>query len=148
NVEASDAAASHVLLAARAAAGWEAWDHVRDALEDRDWLARAEGGEGLFLLGRALEELGETEEAADAYTRYAALPGAVNAGAALARLASSLQEKGDAARAAATYARAASAMPEIADWLRTLQIEQLAAAGDPLSVTLASASAPVTPPVR
>src|SRR5690606_10455203 len=35
-VDDPDVAASHVMLTARAAAGWNAWDHVRDALQGRD----------------------------------------------------------------------------------------------------------------
>jgi soluble lytic murein transglycosylase len=148
HVDSPDAIASHVLLAARAATQWEAWDHVEEALEGREWLARAENGEGLYLLARAREELGRETEAAEAYARYAALPSARYAGAALARLGSVLGAQGDPAAAARAFDRASASLPEIADWLRTLQIEQLAAAGTPLPVSLATTSSPLSAPVR
>ena len=148
HVEEPEATAGYVLLAARSAAAWEGWDHVREVLEGREWLERAEGGEGLYLLARALQELDEEKAAAEAYARYAALPGARRAGEAYARLGAALAARGELTSAASAFDRAADRMPQIADWLRTLQIEQLAAAGKPLSVSLIANSSPVTPPVR
>jgi soluble lytic murein transglycosylase len=149
HVAEADAVASHVLLAARAAAEWGAWDHVRKVLEGREWLDRAESGEGLYLLARADDELDRGPEAAARYAAYAALPYARLAGPALVRRGSILSEQGDPSGAAAAFARASALMPEIADWLQALQLEQLAAAGQPLPVSLASGRSPVmTPPVR
>src|SRR5690606_23338227 len=148
HVEAPDAAPGHVLLAARAAAAWGAWDRVRAALAGRDWIDSADGGEGRFLLARAEEAGGDAATAVAHYTRYAALANTNLAGEALTRIASLLASQGDAAAAADAYSRAAEALPDVADWLRTLQIEQLAASGDPLTVSLVSASAPVSAPVR
>lgn len=147
-VDDPDVAASHVMLTARAAAGWNAWDHVRDALQGRDWLARAESGEGLFLLARAYEELNQKDEAARTYARYAALPDAPNAGIALSRLATMQAQEGDLEAAAEMYGRAASAAPEIADWLTTLQVEALAPNSTALPVSLVTSSSPVTAPAR
>lgn len=148
HVEAPDAVASHVLLAARAASEWGAWDHVRDALAEREWLERAERGDGLFLLARAYEELGNEAEAAGAYARYAALPSGRYAGSAYVRLGAVLADSGAASASADAFARASAELPEIADWLRTLQVEQLAATGDPRTVALAASTAPLSPPVR
>lgn len=147
-VDDPDVAASHVLLAARAAAEWKAWDHVASALEGRDWLERTDSGAGLLLLARAQEELGREEAAVRNYTRYAALPAAPNAGIALSRLAAIQAADGDPSAAAATYGRAADAAPEIADWLRTLQVEALAPTSTALPVSLVTSSAPITAPAR
>src|SRR5690606_129919 len=125
-----------------------AGDHVRDALQGRDWLARAESGEGLFLLARAYEELNQKDEAARTYARYAALPDAPNAGIALSRLATMQAQEGDLEAAAEMYGRAASAAPEIADWLTTLQVEALAPNSTALPVSLVTSSSPVTAPAR
>lgn len=148
HVEDANAAAIHVLLAAQAASEWGAWDHVRDVLEGREWLERVQGGEGLYLLARANEALGDGPQAAAGYARYAGLPSARHKGPAYVRLGSVLRTSGDAARAADAFASGATMMPEIADWLRTLQLEQLAAAGRPLPVSLAVSSTPVSAPVR
>ena len=143
-----EAGSTYVLLAARAAAEWGAWDQVRTALEGRDWLGRAEGGDGLYLLARAHEELGDNAGAAAAFDRYAVIPGARRSASALARLGSARAADGDAIGAADAFGRAADLMPGIDDWLRTLQIEHLTEAGAPLSVTMTAESAPISPPAR
>jgi soluble lytic murein transglycosylase len=128
-VDGEDVAAGYVLLAARAAADWGGWGNVRRLLADRDWLAKANGGEGLFLLGRAEEELRHPDAAAAAYRRYLAVASGESAAEARVRLGSVLARTGDHAGAAAAYASAAPRLPLIEDWLRALQAQQLAAAG-------------------
>jgi soluble lytic murein transglycosylase len=141
-------AAPHILLAARSAAGWGGWHHVRPLLREREWLAEADRGEGLFLLGRAEEELGNADAAIAAFRRYAGIGGERHAGEASARAARLLREAGDARGAAAAFGKAAQALPEIQDWLAALQVEQLGAAGDPSVAALAETTQGGTPVVR
>lgn len=148
HLDTPEAGSAYVLLAARAAAEWGAWDEVAKTLEGRDWLERAEGGDGLYLLARAHEELGRRDRAAAAYARYASLPSTRRAASALARLGNARAATDDLTGAADAYGRAADLMPGIDDWLRTLQIEKLAEANAPLSVTLTATSAPISAPAR
>jgi soluble lytic murein transglycosylase len=142
------APASAVLLAARAASEWGGWGEVRRLLHGREWLGRTEGGEGWFLLGRAYEEAERMEEAADAYRRYAALPGARSAAVAHARLGNVLRGEGRHREAAAAFAAAAERTPGLRDWLRTLQGEALARAGSPEVVSAVAAAPGVSGAVR
>lgn len=68
----ADESPEHLLLAARAAAGWKAWGRVRALLEGREWLPALDGGVGLALLARALEAREAWEESAAAYASYLA----------------------------------------------------------------------------
>jgi soluble lytic murein transglycosylase len=124
------------LLAARAAAGWDGWSHVRRLLEDRPWLADEDGGAGLMLLGRAQEAGGDWVAAAKAYRRYAASASGLDRGLAHARLGGVLRRAGRNAESAEAYARAADELPEVADWMAALRADALAAAGDPSVATL------------
>ncbi|HEV2149350.1 MAG TPA: hypothetical protein VGR37_18245, partial [Longimicrobiaceae bacterium] len=144
----AEAPATAVLLAARAASEWGGWREVRELLAGRDWLGRAEGGEGWFLLGRAYEEAERMEAAADAYRRYTAIPGARSRAVAYARLGNVLRGEGRHREAAAAFGAAAEQTPGARDWLRTLQAEALARAGSPEVVSVAAASAGVSGPVR
>jgi len=137
-----------VLLAARAAAGWGGWGEVRRLLEGREWLARAEAGEGLLLLGRGYEEAGRLGEAADAYRRYAGVPGARSRAEALARRGSVLRAAGRHAESAAAFGAAAEQTPALRDWLRALQAEALARVGNPRVVAVASAASGSSGAVR
>jgi soluble lytic murein transglycosylase len=135
--EPEDAPAGVTLLAARSAAGWDAWSHVRRLLQGREWLAGTDGGAGLLLLGRAEEARGEWGAAADAYRRYAAAAAeSGQRGVARARLARALVRQGNARGAATAYGQAADDLPLAADWLRALQAEALAAAGEPSAASL------------
>jgi soluble lytic murein transglycosylase len=106
---------STVLLAARAASGWEAWGSVVRLLDGRVWLDRMEGGEGRSLLARARVERSE-DAVLDAHAAVAtAPPGAL--GPRLVTLARAFDRAGVLDSAAATYLRAASLLPDIGDWL-------------------------------
>lgn len=136
------------LLAARAAMAWGGWSQARTALADRPWLAQASAGEGLYLLARAEEELGNLPAATRAYSGYLAVPAAREKAQANARLAGILSRRGQYPEAAAAYAAAAAELPEVADWLRTLQLEQLVAAGDPAAPTVAAGMSGGNPSAR
>lgn len=136
-----------VLLAARAAAGWGGWSHVRDLLRGEAWLDAGDR-EGWYLLARAEEEGESWQRAAEAYRRYLALPGAPSRGVAQARLGRVLREAGRDREAAQAFGAAAAEIPAARDWLRTLQAEALAAAGDPEVVVVAAATAGVSGPMR
>lgn len=124
-----DAVATHVLLGARAAAGWEGWTTIRTLLADREWLATAESGQGLFLLARAEEELNDAGAAAALYRRYLANPDAPRRGEAYARLGRVLSELRDPRGAAEAYQQARRQLPEVDDWLSALQLEKEVEAG-------------------
>ena len=141
-----DAPDAVVLLAARAAAGWEGWTQVRRLLSGREWLAQRAGGEGLFLLARAHEAKGDWPAAADGYRRYAKVRRAPRHAEAAARLGRALGRLNDARTAADAYGEAAQALGREGDWLRVLQAEALAKAGDKGALAVAgaaSSSAPV-----
>jgi len=59
-----------VLLLARAEAGWRNWSAVVDLLDGRPWLPVQDGGEGLVLLGHALEAEGRWPAAAERYEDF------------------------------------------------------------------------------
>jgi len=142
-----DAPASAVLLAARAAAGWGGWSEVRRLLDGREWLGRAEGGEGWYLLARGYEEAERWDEAADAYRRYVALPGARDRAQALARQGRVLRESGRHGEAAAAFGAVGEGASG-ADWLRALQAEALARVRSPDVVAVSSAPQGASGPAR
>jgi hypothetical protein len=110
--------------------GWVV-ERVRSVLVDRPWLAGCGRGEGLFLLARAEEELGNLAAATRAYG-YVARRRTAAAGSRPREAGEPLRVGGGSiTEAAATYAEAAEELPDLADWLRVLQVEQLVAAGDP-----------------
>jgi soluble lytic murein transglycosylase len=119
------------LLAARSAAGWDGWGHVRLLLEGRPWLAEEDGGAGLMLLGRAEEANGDRAAAARAYRRYAAVASGSERGLAHARLGAVLGRDGHGREAADAFAHAAAELPEVADWMAALRADALAAATGP-----------------
>jgi soluble lytic murein transglycosylase len=136
------------LLAARAAAEWGGWSRVRSVLADRPWLGSVSDGEGLFLLARAEEELGNVAAASQVYEAYLSVGGARQRGLAQARLGSLLARRGQHEAAAARYEAAAAALPDIADWLQVSRLEQLVEAGDPAATALASSMTGGSPSVR
>ncbi|MEX2584352.1 MAG: transglycosylase SLT domain-containing protein [Gemmatimonadota bacterium] len=136
------------LLAAEAASGWQGWTEARGVLKDRPWLTDVARGDGLLLLARAEEELGNPGAAIQAYRRYVAVSNARERGTATARMANLLAARGDHGEAAAAYESAAEALPGIADWLRVLRVEQLVAAGDPAAISVATGQSGGSAPVR
>jgi soluble lytic murein transglycosylase len=107
-----------LLVAARAAAGWNGWSEVDRLIGGAPWLDTAFSGEGRELLARsALDRDADTIALAHA---AAALRDAGDRAARAPRLvllARALERTGQFDSAAATYDRAAGAWPAIADWL-------------------------------
>ncbi len=105
-----------VLLAARAAAGWEGWGTVAQLLGSQPWLDDLAEGEGRALLARARVERGlaplDDARRAVRTARGDAL------GSRLLTLARAYDRASLLDSAAATYLRVADAFPTIADWLR------------------------------
>lgn len=137
-----------VILAAQAAGEWGAWRQARDLLSAHPGLGRAEGGEGLLLLGRAEEELGNHASAAAAYRRYLEVGEGRSRALAQARLGNVLRQGGDPRGAAAALAAAAPLVPEVEDWLGVLQLEQLVKSGDRSVADLATRAVGGSSPVR
>ena len=110
---------SAVLLAARAAAGWEGWSVVDQLLRGQSWLADQFAGAGYELLARSALERGTDTVAAAAYADSATR----RAGDARARatrlvlLARALDRLNQRDSARATYERASQQLREISDWL-------------------------------
>ncbi|HEU0299701.1 MAG TPA: lytic transglycosylase domain-containing protein [Longimicrobium sp.] len=136
-----------VLVAARAAAGWEGWSHVRRLLEGQEWLAERSRGEGAYLLARAHEARREWSAAANGYRRYLANSRAEHRAEGAARLGRALARADDARGAAEAYARAAREGGEGADWMHALEAEARAKAGD-ADAARAAAAPSASPPVR
>jgi soluble lytic murein transglycosylase len=124
-----EAAAPLILLAARAAAGWGAWDEVRLLLRGAAWLDYLDQGEGWWLLAEAQEQQGRSSEAIAAYRSYFAVSGAARAPTAAARIGRLLLAANESAEAASWFAQAARGTPEIEDWLRAFELEARLAAG-------------------
>ncbi len=104
-----------VLLASKAAAGWEGWGTVARLLAGQPWLDKAEGGEGRALLARARVERGE-EAVEDA--RAAVRDGGFDPpGARLVTLGRAFDRANLLDSAALAYQKAAARIPAIADWL-------------------------------
>ncbi|HEU4558669.1 MAG TPA: lytic transglycosylase domain-containing protein [Longimicrobium sp.] len=127
--DADDLPPSVSLLAARSAAGWDGWSHVRRLLDGRPWLAKEDGGAGLMLLAQAEEASRDWSAAARAYRRYAEVAEGSDRGVAYARLGAVLRKADRDTEAAAAFARAAEALPEVADWMAALRADALAGAG-------------------
>lgn len=137
-----------VITAAAAAGGWGGWRHVRPLLEGQPWLAEVGDGEGLFLLARASEEMGDRDRAVAEYRRYARVAEGRRRGVALARMGGLLRAEGDARAAAGAFAGAAAELPQIQDWLVALEAEQRAKAGDASAVSVARRGSAGSAPVR
>ncbi len=124
------------LLAARAASQWGGWDRARSVLAGRTWLTTFSRGEGMFLLARAEEELGNSAGADEAFRAYLTVNEAEAEARAVARArhAGILSGLGLAAESAGAFDAAAADLPAIADWLGLRAREERAKVGD-LSVT-------------
>ena len=104
-----------LLLAARAAAGWEGWATVVELLARETWLDRVEGGAGRALLARARVERSEDAVADAVAARATGTPGTLSGR--VVTLARAYDRAGLLDSAAATYRRAAELLPDISDWL-------------------------------
>src|SRR5436190_8005046 len=108
-----------VLLAARAAAGWEGWSEVDRLLRGQPWLATEFAGAGYELLARSALEHGKDTVVAASYAD-SAVRRATEARARATRLvllARALDRLNQRDSARATYERAAQPLHEIGDWL-------------------------------
>src|ERR1041385_9195355 len=107
-----------VLLAARAAAGWEGWGTIVRLLTGQPWLDALADGEGRALLARARVERGQAP-LEDARLAVADARGdAVGRGPRLVTLARAFDRAKEFDSAAVYYDRAQASFPTIADWLR------------------------------
>jgi soluble lytic murein transglycosylase len=108
-----------VLLAARAAAGWDGWSEVDHLLRGQPWLATEFAGAGYELLARSALERGTDTVAAASYADSAVRRAAdVRARATrLVLLARALDRLNQRDSARATYERATPPLHEIGDWL-------------------------------
>ena len=106
-----------VLLAARAAAGWDGWGMVIRLLAGESWLDQLEGGDGRSLLARARLERGENAALDDARAAVrTATPETL--GPRLITLGRALDRADRTDSAAAVYHSAAALLPTLGDWLR------------------------------
>ncbi|MCA9736857.1 MAG: transglycosylase SLT domain-containing protein [Gemmatimonadota bacterium] len=124
------------LALARAEAGWGNWGSVVDHLEGQDWLDRFEGGEGRFLLARALEERRRPAEAAEAYLRFASTAslGDLRIEVARIRAARILADAGDAPRVLSVLDDLTDARDGLASWTALELARSRSAAGDVTTV--------------
>ncbi len=106
-----------LLLAARAAAGWEGWATVSRLLATEPWLDREQDGLGRALLARAAVERGDPTALTWARQAVAAAPAASDRASRLVVLARALDRANRYDSAAIAYRDAAAALPAIADWL-------------------------------
>lgn len=108
-----------VLLAARAAAGWEGWSEVQRLLRSEPWLANQFAGVGYELLARAALERGVDTIAAAAYAD-SALHHAVDSRSRATRevlLARALDRLNQRDSARAAYQHASEQLHDVRDWL-------------------------------
>ena len=139
-----EAPADHRLLAARAEAGWGAWEEARVLLEQVPALDTRENGIGLYLLGRARDEAGDAAAAAEVYRTFLDLsaPGGEmeeERRAAELRLALALIRAGDRSAGEEQVRSVASRSGDIAPWIALLHADALAATGDTAAVRQAIA---------
>ena len=108
-----------VLLAARAAAGWDGWPEVDRLLRGQPWLATESAGAGYELLARSALERGTDTLAAASYAdsavRRAGDPRA--RATRLVLLARALDRLNQRDSARASYERAGQQLRDISDWL-------------------------------
>src|SRR5690349_17655650 len=108
-----------VLLAARAAAGWDGWSEVDRLLRGQPWLATESAGAGYELLARSALERGTDTLAAASYAdsavRRAGDPRA--RATRLVLLARALDRLNQRDSARASYERAGQQLRDISDWL-------------------------------
>lgn len=106
-----------LLLAARAAAGWEGWETVTRLLIGETWLDASFEGEGRALLARAMVERGDPNAVDHARFAVGATTSERNQGERYLVLARAHDRTGRLDSAAQAYRQAASRLAPIADWL-------------------------------
>ena len=107
-----------LMLAARAASGWEGWAEVERLIGDEPWLDSAFDGEGRALLARAaLARRADSAAAAHAALAVRAAPDSMVRGERLVILARALDRLDSLSRAANAYAEAATLLPDLTQWL-------------------------------
>ena len=107
-----------LILAARAASGWEGWAEVERLIGDAPWLDSAFDGEGRALLARAaLARRADSTAAAHAALAVRAAPDPESRGERLVILARALDRLDSLAPAARAYGEAATLLPDLNQWL-------------------------------
>lgn len=129
----------HLLLAARAEAGWGGWSSVRALLDGVPALDTYENGLGLYLLARARDEAGEAAGAVEAYRAFLALSppaGELEEEREAARLLLGLAliEAGEPAAGRTELQAAGVAVGGPSRWFEILEADALASAGDTAAV--------------
>ncbi len=127
----ADSDPEHVLLLASAEAGWNNWTGVRLLLDDADWLEEVGEGDGLFLMGRALERAERWSEAAAAFDRYIDVAGgdAAERSAARVRGVRALWRAGER-EAAEQGLEMLVGTPTVRSWLAADLVREAVAEGD------------------
>ena len=143
---APDPAPDHVVLAARAEAGWGGWPETRALLDTLSALDTYEDGLGVYLLGRARDDAGDAAGAVEDYRAFLAFSPPTGdlepeRRAARLRLAMALIRTGDPAAGreelAALEDLEGLAGLASSPWIRILRAEALAATGDTAGVRAA-----------
>lgn len=142
--ETSDAPPEHRLLAARAEAGWGAWDAALALLEGVPALDTHENGVGLYLLARARDEAGDAAGAVEAYRAFLALSPAggemeEERRATELRLGLALIRAGQREAGEAQLRLVSSRAGDVASWVALLRADALAETGDTAAVRTAVA---------
>lgn len=122
-------------LAARAEAGWGAWDEVLTLLSDEATLRLSEDGIGYYLLGRAQDEAGDASAAIGSYRTFlsASPPSGelqLERTAARLRLGLALLRIGEREESDRQLSVVADEAPGAATWFDVLRADALARAGD------------------
>jgi soluble lytic murein transglycosylase len=106
-----------VLLAARAAAGWDGWESVTKLLMGLDWLDTSFEADGRALLARAMVERGDPNAVDHARLAVIGTPSERKKGERFLVLARAHDRGGRLDSASVSYRQAASRLPVVADWL-------------------------------
>ena len=106
-----------ILLAARAAAGWDGWEAVTRLLMGQDWLDSTFDGDGRALLARAMVERGDPNAVDHARLALAGTANDRKKGERYLVLARAFDRTGRLDSASTAYRQAALRLPLVADWL-------------------------------
>lgn len=122
-----------VLLLARAEAGWNNWPAVESLLGGAGWLDDVWGGGGLYLLGRAQEDAGRWQAAADSYESYRLITPAAarrHQAASVRRIRALWKVDQRSQAQALTGLTSLAYAPEAASWIALELAQQMAEVGD------------------